>query len=151
VARYYDELDVGEVFVHPVRRTVTETDNLLITALTMNPQPLHLDEEAAARSPFGTRIVNSLLTLGLTVSLSVADLTLGTTIGNLGYEAVRFPAPVLQGDTLRAESEVLRKRRSESRTDAGIVWFAHRGFNQRDEAVCVCERAALMLLQPRNA
>ncbi|MGH3589035.1 MAG: MaoC family dehydratase [Pseudonocardia sp.] len=141
---YYEEFEVGAVIRHAVTRTVTETDNLLFTTLTMNPQPLHLDEEFAKSSIFGTRIVNSVFTLGLVAGLHVADLTLGTTVGNLGFEDVRFPKPVLIGDTLRVESEVLDKRESRSRPDTGIVALEHRAFNQRDELVCRLRRSALM-------
>jgi acyl dehydratase len=141
---YYEEFVVGDVIRHAVTRTVTETDNLLFTTLTMNPQPLHLDEEFAKSSIFGTRIVNSVFTLGLVAGIHVADLTLGTTVGNLGFEDVRFPKPVLIGDTVRVESEVLDKRESRSRPDTGIVMLEHRAFNQRDELVCRLRRSALM-------
>ena len=144
VGLHYEEFVVGDVIRHAVTRTVTETDNLLFTTLTMNPQPLHLDEEFAKSSIFGTRIVNSVFTLGLVAGIHVADLTLGTTVGNLGFEDVQFPKPVLIGDTLRVESEVLDKRESRSRPDTGIVMLEHRAFNQRDELVCRLRRSALM-------
>jgi acyl dehydratase len=145
---YFEEFTVGQQFEHRVRRTVTETDNLLFSALTMNPAALHLDAEYAKGTPFGERIVNSVFTLGLLVGLSVYDTTYGTTIGNLGWEEVRFPRPVLIGDTLRAATNVVSARASQSRQDSGIVVFEHRAFNQRDEEVASCRRAALMLKRP---
>ena len=145
---YFEQLEPGQRFEHAVRRTVTETDNLLFSALTMNPAAIHLDAEYSKGTPFGERIVNSLFTLGLLVGLSVYDTTLGTTIGNLGFEEVRFPKPVLIGDTLRAITTVVSKRESQSRKDSGIVVFEHRAWNQRDEEVASCRRAALMLKKP---
>jgi acyl dehydratase len=145
---YFEEFTVGQRFEHLVRRTVTETDNLLFSALTMNPAALHLDAEAAKGTPFGERIVNSVFTLGLLVGLSVYDTTYGTTIGNLGWDEVRFPRPVLIGDTLHATTTVLSKRESQSRKDSGIVIFEHRAWNQRDEEVASCHRSALMLKRP---
>lgn len=145
---YYEEFEVGQVFEHALRRTVSEYDNVLFSALTHNPQPLHLDEEFAAGTEFGKRLVNSLFTLGLTVGVSVGDTTLGTTIANLGMSDVRFPKPVFHGDTLRATTTVVEKRESESRLDAGIVTFEHRCFNQRDEEVAYCRRAAFMRKRP---
>jgi acyl dehydratase len=141
---YFEEFEDGQVFEHPISRTVTEMDNVLFSALTMNPQPLHLDEEFAKQTEFGRRLVNSLFTLGLVIGLSVAETTHGTTIANLGMTDVRFPKPVFHGDTLRARTIVRSKRRSQSRKDAGIVEFEHQGINQRGEIVAVCRRAALM-------
>ena len=129
---------------HAVRRTVTETDNLLITTLTHNVQPLHLDAEAARDTEFGRPLVNSIFTFGLMVGVSVADTTLGTLVANLGYDAVTFPAPVFVGDTLRSETRVLETRESKSRPNAGIVKFEHRSFNQRNELVARCTRTALL-------
>jgi acyl dehydratase len=143
--KYFEEFEPGMIVQHAMTRTVTETDNLLFTALTMNPQPLHLDEEFARNSMYGQRIVNSVFTLGLVAGIHVADLTLGTTLGNLGFKDVKFPKPVFIGDTLRVESEVLETRTSNSRPNAGIVELEHRALNQRDEIVCVLRRAALML------
>lgn len=143
--KYFEELEVGAVFEHQPARTVTETDNLLFSTLTMNPQPLHLDAHFAAETQFGERLVNSIFTLGLVVGLSVGDTTLGTTIGNLGFESVEFPRPVLIGDTIRAVTEIVSKRESKSKPDRGIVTFEHRGLNQRDEIVCRCTRAGMML------
>lgn len=145
---YFEQFEPGQRFEHAVRRTVTETDNLLFSTLTMNPAAIHLDAEYSKGTPFGERIVNSLFTLGLVVGLSVYDTTFGTTIGNLGFEEVRFPKPVLLGDTLRVATTVISKRLSQSRTDSGIVVFEHRAFNQRNEEVASCRRAALMLKQP---
>jgi acyl dehydratase len=141
----FDEFSVGQVFTHQPARTVTEADNLLFSALTMNPQPLHLDAEFAKSSHFGQRLVNSIFTLGLVVGLSVGETTLGTTVGNLGFEKVEFPKPVFIGDTITAETRVLEKRESKSRPEWGIVVFEHRGVNQRGEVVALCRRAAMML------
>lgn len=145
---YFEELTPGLLVRHAVTRTVTETDNLLFTTLTMNPQPLHLDEEFAKKSMYGQRIVNSVFTLGLVAGIHVADLTLGTTLGNLGFDEVKFPKPVFIGDTIRVESEVLEARLSKSRPDRGIVRLEHRAYNQRDELVCSLRRAALMSCRP---
>ena len=141
---YFDEFYEGQKFVHDITRTVTETDNLLFTVLTPNPQPLHLDAEFAKQTEFGQRLVNSLFTLGLVIGMSVGDTTLGTTIANLGLSEVRFPKPVFHGDTLRARTIVRAKRLSRSRKDAGIVEFEHQGLNQRGEIVAICRRAGLM-------
>ena len=146
--RFYDEWTIGDRLSHQPHRTVTETDNLLITALTHNPQPLHLDAEAAGASEFGRILVNGTFTFALMVGLSVGDTTLGTLVANLGYDKVRMPAPVFIGDTLRAETEVIALKDSKSRPDAGIITFAHRMLNQRDELVCVCERTALLKRRP---
>lgn len=147
--RYYEELEVGAVFPHALTRTVTETDNLLITTLTMNTQLLHLDEEfAREHSVSGTRLVNSIFTLGLVVGVSVSDMTNGTTLGNLGFKEVTFPAPVSIGDTLRTETEVLAKRESKSRPTAGIVEFEHRGYNQHGVLVARVHRLAMMMKVP---
>ncbi|MGH6908868.1 MAG: MaoC family dehydratase [Phenylobacterium sp.] len=127
-----------------MHRTVTETDNLLITTLTHNPQPLHLDAEYAANSEFGRIVVNGIYTFGLMIGLSVADTTLGTLVANLGYDQVVMPKPVFVGDTLRCETQVSDKRDSRSRPDAGIAVFEHRAFNQRNELVCQCRRTALL-------
>jgi len=145
---YFEQFDEGQVFDHPMSRTVSETDNVLFCSLTMNPQPLHLDEEFAKQTEFGRRLVNSLFTLGLVIGISVGDTTLGTTVANLGISDVRFPKPVFHGDTLRVRTVVRAKRRSRSRQDAGIVEFEHQGINQRGETVAVCQRIALMKYQP---
>jgi acyl dehydratase len=147
---YFEQFAVGQKFVHTMRRTVTEADNVFICALTHNPAALHLDEEyCRAHSEFGQRVVNSVFTLGLMVGISVGDTTLGTTVANLGWDEVRFPKPVFHGDTLRVESEVHELRDSRSRPHNGIVVFVHRAFNQRDELVASCKRSALMLRQPK--
>jgi acyl dehydratase len=127
---------------------VTEADNVFFTAITHNPAQLHLDEEYAKQTEFGTRIVNSLFTLGLMIGISVGETTLGTTVANLGMDEVRFPKPVFHGDTLRVESEVLELRASKSRPANGLVVFAHRAYNQRAELVASCKRSALMLRKP---
>lgn len=142
--RHYDEWRIGDAITHDIRRTVTETDNLLFTTMTHNPQPLHLDIEAARASEFGQILVNGTFTFALMIGLSVGDTTLGTLIANLGYDRLVMPKPVFIGDTMRASSEVIGLRDSKSRPDAGIVTFAHRLHNQRDELVCQCERSALL-------
>ena len=147
--RYFDEWQVGDRIAHEVTRTVTETDNVLISALTHNPQPMHLDAEAAAKSEFGRPLVNSVFTFGLMIGVSVADTTLGTLVANLGYDSLNFPNPVFAGDTLRSETECIAVRESKSRPNAGIVTWAHRSFNQRDELVCECTRTALLLKTPQ--
>lgn len=147
---YFEDFAQGQVFEHPIRRTISEADNVFFTALTHNPAPLHLDEEyCRTRTEFGQRIVNSCLTLSLMVGISINDTTLGTTVANLGWDEVRFPRPLFHGDTLRIETEVLELRDSHSRPDNGIVIFEHRAFNQADELVAVCKRSALMLKKPR--
>ena len=145
---YFEQFEVGQRFEHLVRRTVTETDNLLFSALTMNPAAIHLDAEYCKGTPFKERLVNSIFTLGLLVGLSVYDTTYGTTIGNLGWEDVAFPRPVFAGDTLRAETTVAAVRESKSRPTQGIVTFEHRAWNQRNEEVASCRRSALMLKRP---
>ncbi len=146
--RFFDEWQVGDKVAHAITRTVTETDNVLVSALTHNPQPMHLDHEVAAASEFGKPLVNSIYTFGLMVGVSVSDTTLGTLVANLGYDKLVFPAPVFVGDTLRSESECLAVRASNSRPDAGIVTWAHRSFNQRGEKVCECTRSALLKKAP---
>jgi acyl dehydratase len=146
--KYFEEFKVGEVFQHQPGRTVTETDNLLFTTLTMNLQPLHLDSEFSKKAEFGQRLVNSIFTLGLAVGLSVGDLTLGTTVGNLGFEKVEFPKPVFIGDTIYAETEIKEVRPSKSRPQWGVVIFEHRGRNQRGEIVMTCRRAGMMRRKP---
>ncbi|MDQ3074195.1 MAG: MaoC family dehydratase [Pseudomonadota bacterium] len=146
--RFFDEWRVGDKVAHAITRTVTETDNVLVSALTHNPQPMHLDHEVAAASEFGQPLVNSIYTFGLMVGVSVTDTTLGTLVANLGYDKLVFPAPVFVGDTLRSESECLAVRLSNSRPEAGIVTWAHRSFNQRGEKVCECTRSALLRKAP---
>lgn len=148
--KYYEEMNEGDLYKHPFTRTVTEMDNVMFTSLTMNVQPLHLDEEFAKTTVHGQRVVNSLFTLALIGAFTVPDTTFGTTLGNLGYEKVEFPAPVFHGDTLRGETTILKKRLSKSRDDAGIVWFEHRGYNQRNQVVCRVERVGMMMLAPKE-
>ena len=146
--RFFDQFEVGWSLQHALRRTVTETDNLLITTLTHNPQPLHLDAEHAAGTEFGRIVVNGIFTFGLMVGISVGDTTLGTVVANLGYDAVVMPKPVFVGDTLRVETIVVEKRNSRSRPANGIVVFEHRALNQRDEIVCQCRRTVLLHRSP---
>jgi acyl dehydratase len=145
MSRYFEDFEPGAVYKHATTRTVTEVDNLLNVTMTHNPQPLHIDEEFAKKTMYGTRIVASLWTLAFVNGVAVADTTLGTTLGNLGYEEIRFPNPVRIGDTLRSETTILSKRESKKHENAGIVMFQHVGFNQRNEIVCTCKRAGLML------
>lgn len=146
--RYFEQFNVGDHIVHDIRRTVTETDNLLFSALTHNPQPLHLDAEYARASEFGRIVVNSTFTFSLMIGLTVGDTTLRTMLANLGYDKIKTPHPVFLGDTLRAETDIVEVRASRSRPNAGIVVFAHRLINQRDESVCECLRTALLLKSP---
>jgi len=145
---YFEEFEVGQTFDHPIRRTITETDNVLISTLSHNPAPLHLDAEYMKNTEFGKPLVNSCLTLSLMVGISVNDTTHGTTVANLGWDDVRFPKPLFCGDTIHIESEVLELRASKSRPTNGIVTFAHRAYNQHDELVGVCRRSALMMRKP---
>lgn len=147
--RFFDQWQVGDRVEHAVTRTVTEMDNVLISALTHNPQPMHLDAEAAKASEFGQILVNSCFTFSLTVGVSVADTTLGTLVANLGFDEVKFPKPVFYGDTLRIESEVVALRESASRPTAGIVTWEHRAINQRGETVCTMKRTALLHKSPQ--
>ena len=142
--RFFDEWQVGDTIAHDLRRTVTETDNLLFSALTHNTQPLHIDAEAAKASEFGQILVNGTFTFSLMVGITVGDTTAGTLVANLGYDELRMPKPVFLGDTLRAESEVVDTRPSKSRPGQGIVTWRHRMRNQRDELVCECLRSALL-------
>ena len=147
---YFEEFEIGQVFEHSLTRTITEMDNFMFTALTHNPQPLHLDYEFAEKTEFGKPLVNSIFTLGLVIGVSVYDTTLGTTIGNLGMTDVKFPNPVFHGDTIRSTTEVVSKRESKSRPTAGIVEFVHRGINQRDQIVAECTRQAFMRKRPQE-
>ena len=142
--RFYDEWTIGDRIDHEIRRTVTETDNLIFSTMTHNPQPLHLDAEAAKASEFGQILVNGTFTFALMVGLSVGDTTLGTLIANLGYDKLVMPHPVFIGDTCRATSEVVDLRDSKSRPNAGLVTFRHELINQRDQIVCQCARTALL-------
>ncbi|MGB5078788.1 MAG: MaoC family dehydratase [Sphingorhabdus sp.] len=142
--RFFEQWKIGDRIVHEIRRTVTETDNLLFSVMTHNPQPLHIDVEAAKASEFGQILVNGTFTFSLMVGLTVGETTLGTLVANLGYDKLVMPRPVFLGDTLRAETEVIALKESKSRPDAGVVTFRHQCLNQRDEVVCQCERAALI-------
>ena len=145
---YYEDFKPGMEFKHALTRTITEMDNILFCAMTHNPQPLHLDEEFAKKTEYGQRIVNSLFTLGLVIGVSVGDTTLGTTLGNLGMNDVRFRNPVFHGDTIRALTRIKEMRESKSRPDAGLVVFEHFGFNQRDQEIAYCLRTGLMRKRP---
>jgi acyl dehydratase len=142
---YYEEFTPGTVIEHAIRRTITEMDNTLFSALTYNCAPLHIDAEYSKNSIFGQRIVNSMFMLALVTGVTVIDTTIGTTLGNLGFEEIKFPKPVFHGDTIHVRTEILRKRESKKRNDSGIVFFKHVAINQRDEIVCECTRAGLML------
>jgi itaconyl-CoA hydratase len=146
--KYFEDLEVGQRFRHPTGRTVTEMDNVLFCALTMNTQPLHLDEHFAAGTQFGQRIVNGLFTLGLVVGLTVAEITEGTVVANLGYDKVVHPAPVFHGDTIYAETEVLEKRESRSHPDRGIVRLKHIGRKPDGTVVVEFERTAMFFKRP---
>jgi acyl dehydratase len=148
--KYFEQFEIGQNFVHEVRRTVTDMDNILFSTLTHNPAAIHIDHEYAKTTEFGRPLMNSIFTLGLIVGLSVQETTFGTTVGNLGWEEVAFPKPVFTGDTLRAETTVIALRDSKSRPQQGIVTFEHRGYNQRNELVAICKRTALMLRSPEK-
>ncbi|WP_407661230.1 MaoC family dehydratase [Frankia nepalensis] len=148
---WFEELSVGTVTHHAITRTLTETDNVIFTTMSMNPQPLHLDHEFASRTEFGRPLVNSLLTLATVVGLSVPELTLGTTVANLGFASIEFPHPVFAGDTVHVVTEVTKARLSKSRPSVGIVEFRHDGYNQRDELVCRAFRSAMMHCRPAEA
>ena len=146
--RWFEEWQLGERIDHEIRRTVTETDNLLFSTMTHNSQPLHIDLEAAKASEFGQILVNGTFTFALMIGLTVGDTTVGTLVANLGYDQVVMPKPVFIGDTIRAQTEVMSLRESRSRPSAGIVTFQHRAINQREEIVCQCLRSALIKRQP---
>ena len=142
---YLQEFVVGQVIRHALTRTVTESDNVMFSVMTMNPQPLHIDFDFAAKSEWGKPLVNSLFTLGLTIGISVHETTLGTTIANLGMTDTVFPNPLFHGDTVHVETEVISVRESKSKQDRGIVEFEHRAFNQKGELVVKCRRQAMMM------
>lgn len=144
---YYEEFTIGMEFRHPLTRTVTEMDNILFCAMTHNPQPLHLDEEFSKKTQYGQRIVNSLFTLGLVIGVTVADTTLGTTLGNLGMTDIRFRNPVFHGDTIHVLTRIKDKRVSKSRPGEGIVTFEHYGYNQREQEICYVMRTGLMKMK----
>ena len=141
---FFEEFSVGQTFDHTIRRTITEADNVWFSTLTHNPAPLHIDAESMKGTEFGKPIVNSCLTLGFMVGISIGDTTVGTTVANLGWDEVRFPRPLFHGDTIHVQTEVLELRDSKSRPENGIVIFAHRAYNQHDELVGECRRSALM-------
>ena len=146
---WFDELEIGQIFYHPTRRTLTETDNILFTSMTHNPAQLHLDADYCAKeTEFGRPLINSYFTLGLVVGISVGDTTLGTAVANLGTDKVRFPKPLFAGDTIHVETEILELKASKSRPTQGIVTFEHRAFNQHDELVCTLERTGLQHKKP---
>ena len=147
---WFEEFEVGRVYEHELTRTVTEMDNMMFSCLTMNPQPLHIDRHFAEQTEWGQPLMNSLFTLGLMIGISVNDLTLGTTIANLGMSETKFPAPMFQGDTLRVATEVKSARESKSRSDAGIVEFIHRGYKQDGTLVAECTRQAFMRKRPED-
>ncbi len=146
---YFEEFEVGHIFKHELRRTVTEADNMLFSNMTLNPQPLHIDFDFASKTEFGKPLFNSLFTLGLMIGISVNDTTVGTTVANLGMKEVKFPNPLFHGDTVHVETEVKAVRESQSRPTQGIVTFIHRAYNQNDVLVAICERAALMHKKPK--
>lgn len=148
--KYFEDLEIGMTLRHSLGRTVTEMDNVLFSTLTMNPQPLHLNEDFASRTQFGQRIVNGIFTLGVVIGLTVSELTEGTIIANLGYEKVRHPKPVYHGDTIYVETEVLSKRESQSQADRGIITLRHLGKNQHGDVVCEVERSVLFLKRPKG-
>ena len=145
---YFEQFAVGQTFVHEIRRTVTDMDNILFSSLTYNPAAIHIDRAYAATTEFGKPLMNSIFILGLIVGVSIQDTTLGTTVGNLGFEEVVYPKPVFAGDTIRAETTITAVRESKSRPTQGIVTFEHRGYNQRDELVAKCRRIGLMMRNP---
>ncbi len=145
---YFEEFEVGRVIEHGLRRTVLESDNMLFSNMTLNPQGLHIDHEFSKNTEFGKPLVNSLFTLGLMIGISVHDTTFGTTIANLGMSEVKFPAPLFHGDTVNVTTEIKSKRLSKSRKGQGIVNFIHRAYNQNGDLVAICERAALMKCKP---
>jgi len=146
---YFEDFVVGQVFQHRLTRTVTQMDNMLFSNMTLNPQPLHIDAHfCATETEWGKPLMNSLFTLGLMIGMSVNDTTVGTTIANLGMSEVRFPAPLFEGDTVRATTEVLSLRESKSRPTAGLVEFLHRAFKQDGTMVAECRRTAFMLRRP---
>ena len=149
---YFEDFIIGHLHEHRLRRTVTQMDNMLFSNMTLNPQPLHIDRHFCAQeTEWGQPLMNSLFTLGLMIGISVSDLTVGTTIANLGMREVKFPAPLFQGDTIRVETEVKGKRDSQSRPDAGIVDFEHRAFRQDGTLVAICLRQAFMRKRPTSA
>ncbi len=148
---YFEEFEIGQKFAHPIRRTVTQADNVLFSTMTHNPAPLHIDAHyMQEQSEFGRPLVNSFFTLGLIVGISINDTTLGTTVANLGIEEARFPNPLFEGDTVHVETEVMAARRSNSRPGNGILTLEHRGYNQDDVLIATCRRAVLMICKEKT-
>jgi len=146
---YFEDFVAGEIFPHKLTRTVTQMDNMLFSNMTLNPQPLHIDRHFCEHeTEWGQPIMNSLFTLGLMIGISVNDLTVGTTIANLGMTEVKFPHPLFEGDTVHSTTEILGKRESKSRPGAGIVEMHHRAYNQNDKLVAECRRQAFMRMRP---
>lgn len=145
---YLQEFEPGHVFQHPLRRTVTEADNILFSTMTLNPQPLHIDFDFCSKTEWGQPLVNSLFTLGLMIGIAVNDTTVGTTVANLGMTDTKFPHPLFHGDTVHVETEVKSVRESKSKNDRGIVEFEHRAYNQNDDLVAICTRQAMMMKRP---
>ena len=145
---WFEDFEVGRIYRHPITRTVTQMDNIMFSCLTMNPQPLHIDRDFAARTEWGQPLMNSLFTLGLMIGISVNDLTLGTTIANLGMTDVKFPAPLFENETVSVTTEVVAKRESRSRPDAGVVDFDHKAYKQDGTLVAQCRRQAFMRKRP---
>lgn len=145
---YLEDIVIGRVIRHSLTRTLTESDNVMFSAMTMNPQPLHIDFDFASRTEWGKPLVNSLLTLGLMIGISVHETTLGTLVANLGMTETVFPNPVFHGDTIRVESEAMNVRESKSKPDRGIVEFEHRALNQHGALVARCRRQVMILKRP---
>jgi acyl dehydratase len=147
---FFDDFVAGQIYEHPLRRTVTEMDNMLFSNMTLNPQPLHIDKHFCEQeTEWGKPLMNSLFTLGLMIGIQVSDTTVGTTIANLGMSEVKFPHPLFEGDTVHVTTEVIGKRESKSRAGAGIVEFHHRAFNQDNKLVAECRRQVFMNMRPR--
>jgi acyl dehydratase len=148
---YFDDFAVGRLHEHPLTRTVTQMDNMLFSNMTLNPQPLHIDRHFCEQeTEWGQPLMNSLFTLGLMIGIMVSDLSVGTTIANLGMTEVKFPHPLFEGDTVHCTSEVVGKRESKSRSGAGIVEFHHRAYNQNGKLVAECRRQVLMRMRPKS-
>jgi len=146
---YFEDFEVGRLYEHTLRRTVTEMDNMLFSNMTLNPQPLHIDRHfCETETEWGQPLMNSLFTLGLMIGMSVSDLTVGTTIANLGMTEVKFPNPLFQGDTVHSSTEIVGKRESKSRPDAGILELHHRAYKQDGKLVAECRRQAFMKRRP---
>ena len=147
---YFEDFEIGRLYAHRLTRTVTQMDNMLFSNMTLNPQPLHIDAHfCATETEWGRPLMNSLFTLGLMIGISVADLTVGTTIANLGMTETRFPSPLFENDTVHCTTEIIGKRESKSRPDAGIVEFLHKAYQQDGKLVAECKRHAFMNKRPK--